>query len=100
MGNIIPLWNNASNTENSPYLVVKLKKEKKIEKKSGKKMQTTWTDDMVYLQFHCKLGRCILEHTLFSSYELHWDVVEDKFQHVHWAQSHLGDAATESGYPY
>lgn len=65
-----------------------------------RKIQTTWTGDNTYLQFHCKLGQCTLEHTLFSSSELHWDVVEDKFQHVHWAQSHLGDAATESGYTY
>lgn len=65
-----------------------------------RKIQSDWTRDESYLQFHYKWGRYILEQILFSSYELHWDMVKDKIQHVHWAQSHLGDAAKENGYKY
>ena len=49
---------------------------------------------------HCKWGRYILKQILFSSYGLHWDVVKDKTQHVHWAWSHLGDAAKEKDHKY
>jgi hypothetical protein len=65
-----------------------------------RKVQNDWTRDESYVQFHCKWGRCILEQTLFFSYELHWDMAKEKIQHVHWVQSHLGDTAKESGYKY
>lgn len=80
-------------TTDFPYFIVKLKNGKKKYKVTGQEMNHTynlivsgvstfWNRDFVFL-LRASLG-----------------YGKDKIQHVHWARSHLGDAAEENGCKY